>query len=145
MFHIHVERLIKKDIDTVFAAIADHANYKQFPGVTDSILTEEGKESKNGLGAQRVIVAGNMRLVERIVGFEPPHFMAYDIEKASPFPMKLERGELKLVSKGDFTRATWTSIGKIAIPVIGPLLDKMFQKKGGQGFGAIFKHIDKAS
>ncbi|BEH15606.1 SRPBCC family protein [Marinobacter shengliensis] len=51
MFRIHVERLLNMDINTVFEAIADHARYDRFPGVSKSVLVEEGKEEKNGTGA----------------------------------------------------------------------------------------------
>ncbi|GGC59592.1 hypothetical protein GCM10011362_04970 [Marinobacter halophilus] len=55
MFRIHVERLLNTDINTVFEAIADHARYDRFPGVSKSLLIEEGKDEKNGTGALRII------------------------------------------------------------------------------------------
>ncbi len=75
MFRIHVERLLNTDINTVFEAIADHARYDRFPGVSKSVLVEEGKEEKNGMGALRIIGAGRLELSERITKFERPNRM----------------------------------------------------------------------
>ena len=62
MFHIHVERTIEKDINTVFEALSDHAAYDQFPGVNKSVLVDHGHAEKNGKGALRVIGAGRLEL-----------------------------------------------------------------------------------
>lgn len=70
MFRIHVERVLGKDIDTVFEAISDHARYVRFPGVSKSLLIEEGRDEKNGTGALRIIGAGRLELTERITRFE---------------------------------------------------------------------------
>lgn len=144
MYRVKVERRINKPIDIVFNMIVDHANYVQFPGVVSSELLEEGKLETNGLGALRYIDAGKMRLEERIVGFERPTRMAYHIEASEPFFIDMERGEVTLRTEGQATHVTWISEGRIKVPVIGPIMDKLFQKQFGKAFGSILKTIANA-
>lgn len=94
MFRIHVERVLGKDIDSVFEAISDHARYVRFPGVSKSLLIAEGRDEKNGTGALRIIGAGRLELTERITRFERPNRMHYQIEKSSPFSVQHTKGRL---------------------------------------------------
>lgn len=144
MYRVKVERLIDKPIDFVFDKIVDHANYVAFPGVVSSELLEEGKTDINGVGALRFIDAGKMQLVERIVGFERPIRMAYHIESSKPFFIEMEKGEVTLTEEGQLTRVTWISEGRIKVPVVGVIMDKMFEKQFGKAFGAILKSIANA-
>ncbi|MDO6538274.1 SRPBCC family protein [Alteromonas stellipolaris] len=82
MFSIHVERIIDKPIDFVFAKLSDHANYAQFKGVEASNLAVEGKLAKNGLGAVREIIAGGANLHEEIVAYDPPYKLGYKVVKS---------------------------------------------------------------
>jgi hypothetical protein len=104
-------------------------------------LLEDGKLEKNGEGALRYIDAGKMQLKERIVGFERPTRMAYHIESSQPFFIEMEKGEVTLCAEGQATRVIWISEGRIKMPLIGPIMDKIFQKQFGKAFGAILKNI----
>lgn len=141
MFHIHVERTIEKDINTVFDALSDHACYHQFPGIERSILVEEGHEDKNGEGALRIIGAGALELHERITDFERPVKMHYRIEKSKPFPVDHRRGEITLHRHGNGTRVIWISTGHIKIPLVGHVLDKLAQKQFTRAFDSLLKAI----
>lgn len=141
MYQVKVERLIDKPIEEVFDQIVDHANYTRFPGVKHAELIEEGKQNKNGVGALRFIDAGKMRLQERIIAYERPFKMAYHIESSEPFFIDLEKGEVTLTQEGEKTKVVWISRGKIKVPLIGPLMDKLFENSFGKAFGAILKHI----
>ncbi|MBT1451043.1 SRPBCC family protein [Glaciecola sp. XM2] len=143
MFSICVEREIKKPIDEVFSALADHANYKQFKGIDDSSLLEEGKQEPNGLGALREVVAGSSVLHERIVEFARPTRLAYLIEYSKPLPYEHEFGVITLKDLGESTLVIWKSQGRIKIPLLGPwYFDKQIQNGGGRAFGSILKAID---
>ncbi|MDI9244732.1 SRPBCC family protein [Marinobacter sp. CHS3-4] len=141
MFHIHVERTIEKDIDTVFEALSDHASYDQFPGVDRSVLVEQGQEDKNGKGALRIIGAGALELHERITDFKRPEKMHYRIEKSRPFPVDHRRGEITLHRVGNATRVIWISTGHIKLPLAGHLLDKVAQKQFSRAFDSVLKAI----
>jgi uncharacterized protein YndB with AHSA1/START domain len=143
MFHIHVERTIEKDINTVFEALSDHAAYDQFPGVNKSVLVDHGHAEKNGKGALRVIGAGRLELHERITEFERPLKMHYLIEKSQPFPLDHRRGEITLQSVGNHTRVIWISTGHITLPLIGHVLDRLAQKQFSRAFASVLKAIDK--
>ena len=143
MFHIHVERTVNKDINTVFDALADHAAYDQFPGVDKSILVEHGHEEKNGKGALRIIGAGALELHERITEFGRPFRMHYRIEESRPFRLDHRRGEITLHRVGDQTRVIWISSGHIKIPLAGHLLDKLAGKQFSKAFASVLKAIEK--
>lgn len=143
MYRVRVERLIDKPIEQVFEQLVDHAKYSQFPGVVLAKLLEPGQSEPNGVGALRYIDAGSMQLTERIVSFERPTFMAYHIESSKPFLIDLEKGQVNLTAEGQSTRVVWISEGRIKMPLIGAIMDKMFEKQFARGFGAILKHIAK--
>jgi uncharacterized protein YndB with AHSA1/START domain len=144
MFDISVTRTVNKPIHDVFAALEDHANYKSFPGVDESELVEPGEHERNGLGALRRVVLKPFTLEERIVGFERPTLLRYQIEKSSPITFEHIIGEVRLTEKGDQTEVTWISKGYLRVPLIGNLvLDRMVQKRGGAGFASILKAIER--
>ncbi|MCD1649310.1 SRPBCC family protein [Marinobacter adhaerens] len=143
MFRIHVERVVGKDIDTVFEAIADHASYDRFPGVSRSVLIEEGKDEKNGTGALRVIGAGRLELTERITRFERPNRMHYRIENSSPFAVQHTKGEIVLTPEGEETRVTWISEGAVHVPLLGRIMDRMAERSFSKAFSSLLKSIEK--
>lgn len=144
MFHIYVERMIEKDIETVFEALSDHASYDQFAGVDRSVLVEEGHAERNGEGALRIIGAGPLELHERITGFERPVRMHYRIEKFSPFPLDHRRGEITLQRSGKGkTRVVWISSGHIKLPLAGHVLDRLAQKQFSKVFDAVLQAIGR--
>lgn len=142
MFDIKVSRVVKKDISFVFEQLANHSEYKQFPGVKGSKLLEKGNSEDNGLGALRMIDTGSVVLHERIVSFERPTKLGYLIEYSTPLPFSHDLGEIILSEHEDGTLVEWHSKGRINIPLIGGMFDSRFQKMGGKSFGAILKFID---
>ena len=143
MFRIHVERVLGKDIDTVFEAISDHAGYVRFPGVSKSLLIEEGRDEKNGTGALRIIGAGRLELTERITRFERPNRMHYQIEKSSPFSVQNTKGEIVLTPEGEQTRVTWISEGHVQVPVLGRVMDRLAERSFSKAFSSLLKAIDR--
>jgi uncharacterized protein YndB with AHSA1/START domain len=143
MFHIHVERIVEKDIETVFEAISDHAAYDRFPGVDTSVLREEGHTERNGEGALRIIGSGRLELHERITAFDRPTKMHYQIEKSKPFSLDHRRGEITLYRVGEHTRVVWISTGHIKVPLVGHLLDKVAQTQFSKAFASVLKTIAK--
>ena len=143
MFRIHVERVLGMDIDTVFEAIADHARYDRFPGVSKSLLLEEGKDEKNGTGALRVIGAGKLELTERITRFERPNRMDYRIEKSSPFRVQHTKGEIVLKPEDEQTRVIWISEGSVKVPLLGRMMDRMAERSFSKAFSSLLKAIER--
>ena len=143
MFRIHVERVLARDIDTVFEALSDHARYDRFPGVDKSRLVEEGKDEKNGTGALRVIGSGRLELTERITRFERPVRMHYRIEKSSPISVQHTKGEIVLQPEGDQTRVTWISEGHVRVPLLGRLMDRLAERSFSRAFRSLLKAIER--
>ncbi len=143
MFRIHVERVLERDIDSVFEAITDHARYDRFPGVSKSVLVEEGNDEKNGTGALRIIGAGKLELTERITRFERPNRMDYRIEKSSPFCVQHTRGEIVLKPEGEQTRVIWISEGAVQVPLVGRMMDRMAERSFSKAFSSLLKAIER--
>jgi len=143
MFRIHVERTLAKDIDTVFEAISDHANYHRFPGVEKSLLVAEGSEEKNGAGALRIIGAGSLELHERITRFERPNVMHYRIEKSKPFAVEHTRGEIQLTRDGERTRVTWISEGQVKVLLVGRVFDRLAERSFTKAFNSLLKAVER--
>ena len=145
MFHIRVEQLMKKDIDSVFEALSDHAGYERYAGVKRSVLVQPGEREENGTGAVRHVMAELMEFHERITAFERPKRMGYRILKSRPLPISHERGEITLTPENGGTHVLWESVGRVDVPLLGSLvLDKLAEKWGYRAFKGFLKSIDGA-
>ena len=143
MFRIRVERLIPKDIETVFDAITDHAGYERYPVVEKSTLLEEGGKDRNGEGALRYVHAGGIHFYERITAYERPTRMGYQIVDSKPCPIRHDLGEITLASAGQGTRIVWRSEGHIAIPLLGGLLDRVAEARATKSFARLLECIER--
>jgi len=144
MFNIYVERVIDKDINTVFEILADHEGASQYRGVKNAKLLEPGVSERNGLGALRHVDLGAFKFDERITCFERPHRLDYMIEKSSPLPFKHEQGTITLEEVNGATKVVWISKGTINIPILGRfVLDKIFESSGNKAFGSLLKQLSK--
>ena len=141
MFRIRVERLIPSDIETVFAALTDHAGYARFPGVAKASLLEPGPTDENGEGALRYIHGGGIHFYERITAYERPTRMCYRIEESKPLPIRHDLGEITLSEQGDATQVVWRSEGHIDLPLIGGLLDRLSESRAAGSFAAILDSL----
>jgi uncharacterized protein YndB with AHSA1/START domain len=139
---ITVTRTIPAPIEKVFDVLADHANYKSFPGVRDSRLLKEGAPDRNGVGAVRRIETPGVWFEERITAYERPRRFDYLIT-ASQLPIEHRGGSLRFESVGGATEVTWTSTLRLKVPVIGGLLTKLAAGKLGQAFGSMLKETER--
>jgi uncharacterized protein YndB with AHSA1/START domain len=144
MFKIKVERIVKVPINHVFEAISNHASYAQFPPVGKAKLIHEGSDELNGKGALRTIEAGKFKVWERITAFERPVHMQYHIEQSQPLKINHTKGIIDLKDLGDnTTQVNWISEGRIELPLVGRLLDKMMKKQGTAVFHSMLKSIER--
>jgi hypothetical protein len=139
---IIVKRTIGAPADKVFDVLADHGNYKSFPGVVDSKLTKDGTPDRNGLGAVRHIVIKRGWFDEEITAYERPRRFDYRIVRTS-LPLEHQGGSLRFEPVADGTEVTWTSTMRVSIPVIGGLLTPFAASTLGQAFGAMLKEVDR--
>ena len=139
---ITVTRVVKAPIEKVFDMIADHANYKSFPGIKESKLVREGKAEKNGVGAIREIKAGGAWFQEEITHYERPRRLDYLIVKARP-PMDHEGGSVRLTPHAQGCEVIWTTKVHIAIPLIGRFLDNLVLPQLERGLAGTLKDIER--
>lgn len=139
---ITVTRVIPAPAEKVFDVLADHANYKRFPGVKDSKLLKEGTPDRNGLGAVRRIEASGIWFEERITAFDRPRRFDYLIV-ACRLPLEHQGGSLRFEPIGGGTLVTWTSTMRLKVPVIGGLLTKVAAGKLGQAFGSMLREAER--
>ena len=139
---ITVTRTIKASPERVFDILADHANYKDFPGIKHSKLVREGKSEKNGVGAVREIDAGKAWFQEEITAFERPRRLDYLIVKSRP-PLEHQGGSVRLEPRADGCAVTWTTTVGVKIPLIGALLDRLLVPQLERGLAGTLKHIER--
>lgn len=138
---IVVKHTIPAPIGDVFDVLSDHAGYIAFDGIKGARLLQEGKDSRNGLGAVRHIDLGGVWFEEEITAFDPPNRMDYKILRSRP-PIEHELGSLRLVATTQGTAVTWTSTFRIRIPLIGRWLTGPAARAGAKAFGGMLKAIE---
>lgn len=139
---ITVRRTIKAAPEKVFDVLADHANYKSFPGVTDSKLEQAGSPDRNGLGAVRRIVTPKGWFVEKVTAYERPKTFSYLIT-ASSLPLEHQGGTLTFTPVAGGTEVVWVTTMCVKIPLIGGLLTGFATKALEGAFGAMLKETDR--
>lgn len=139
---ITVQHTIAAAPEKIFDLLADHANYKQFPGVTASRLLQPGKRDKNGIGAVRQIDVGRARFVELITRYKRPTRLDYRIVKSFP-PVEHKGGSISLEAAAGGTVVTWTSTIRLKVPVIGGLLTPLLTAQLSKGFLHTLKAVEK--
>ena len=139
---ITVTRNIRAPAERVFDIIADHENYKDFPGIKASKLVRPGKTEKNGLGAIREIDAGKAWFQEEITAYERPRRLDYLIVKSRP-PLEHKGGSVRLEPTKEGCTVTWTTTVGIKLPLIGLLLDGWLASQLERGLAGTLKHIER--
>lgn len=139
---ITVTRTLKAPIEKVFDVIADHENYKNFPGIKASKLVKEGKKDRNGVGAVREIDAGKAWFQEEITAYERPRRLDYLIVASRP-PLEHKGGSVRLEPDGAGCKVTWTTTVGVKVPLIGGLLDKLLVPQLERGLAGTLKNIDQ--
>lgn len=139
---IVVERTLAAPIEKVFDVLSDHANYKSFPGVKDSLLLEPGTPDRNGVGALRHIVTPGVWFKERITAYERPRRFDYRIIESS-LPIDHQGGNVRLAPVAGGTQVTWTTTMRLKVPVIGGLLTRLAAGKLRQAFGSMLRETER--
>lgn len=139
---VTVTRVIKAPAERVFDLLADHANYKDFPGIKASTLVREGKSEKNGVGALREISASGAWFQEEITAYERPRRLDYLIVKSRP-PLQHKGGSVRIEPAAGGCTVTWTTEVGVAIPLIGRLLDRIMLPQLERGLAGTLKHIER--
>jgi uncharacterized protein YndB with AHSA1/START domain len=136
---IRVERLLAAPPQSVFDVVADHARYERFDGIRRSRLAKPGEPAPNGVGAVRWVWIGPLRFEEEVTAFDAPRRLDYVIRRVRALPFRHAGGSIRLEPEGGGTRAVWTSSFEIPIPLLGRLLDRVFERQLDRGFGRVLE------
>ena len=139
---IVVTRTIPAAPEKVFDILADHANYKSFPGVVDSKLIKEGKADRNGFGAVREIRVKQGWFREEITAYERPKRFDYQIV-ATSLPIEHRGGSVVLEPVAGGTKVTWSTTLRVKIPLIGDLLTPVATAPLKKAFGAMLAETQR--
>jgi len=141
MQKIHVSETYNSEIEPVFNAISDHANFLSGGGLSCTIL-KPGKIDPNGMGAIRQVVSKSLTLDEEIVEFEKNKCFAYVIISTKPKkPLFHKKGWLEFHYKDGITTVDWHSHFSISIPVVGGLIGWFSKKQMAKVFENRLKYI----
>jgi uncharacterized protein YndB with AHSA1/START domain len=142
MTTIQTERTIAAPVERVFDLLTDHANYKQFPGLTASKLVRDGEPEANGTGALRKVSAGPIHFEEEVTAFERPTRMDYVIRKVN-MPLDHEGGTMLFESRDGGTHVTWRSTFEFTTPGVGGLMGGVGAPAIRGSFARILKYADR--
>lgn len=138
---IQVRRTLRAPADRVFDVLADHAGYAKFDGVRSAALVRPGASEPNGVGALREIRIGSARFEEEITVFERPTRMEYRIVRSRP-PIAHELGRIVLTPVDGGVDVEWTSIFRVALPLIGGLATAIAARRMTKGFAATLAAVE---
>lgn len=139
---ISVRQTIRAPIEKVFDLISDHADYKQFPGVSDSRLLKLGSPTRNGVGAVRQVKSGLASFTEEITRYERPTRLDYLISRSFP-PLRHQGGTVRLEKIPDGTLVTWTTTMEVKVPLLGRVLTPVFARMLSKALAGILHDIDR--
>jgi uncharacterized protein YndB with AHSA1/START domain len=118
MHHVNVQRRFSAPVEKVFEAYANHADWKNWAGFSNSWLEVEGKPDPNGLGCVRGFGSNGVNVYEEVVEWDPPRRFAYRIIRGG-LPMKGHYGESIFEADGDGTLLTWRCRFESKVPGLG--------------------------
>ncbi len=140
---ITVTRRIAAPVAAIFAMLADHEAYAQWPGMAVARLEQAGLTTRNGTGALRYLKSGPVWFREKITAFEPSQRMDYLIVD-SLLPLEHKGASIRLREAGDgITEVVWTSTFRLRIPLVGTALTRLLARQMSQGFGGALKHVER--
>ncbi|MBM4364167.1 MAG: SRPBCC family protein [Deltaproteobacteria bacterium] len=136
-FHLEIDA----PLALVWEFITDYPGYARMPRVSSARVTQAGKDHPAGVGAVRELVVDGITFVEHIVEFEPPHVLAYKIERSFPLPIAHEIGRMRLKERPGGTSLDWETILALDVPLIGGLLTPLVIAKLRGTFNEILAFV----
>jgi ribosome-associated toxin RatA of RatAB toxin-antitoxin module len=142
MREIHVTRTIPASAEAVFDRLADHANYDRFRPIHASELLREGEPPPNGVGALRRIKVRPFTFEEEITAYDRPSRFDYLIVKLN-FPFEHHGGSITLTPAGEATRVDWQSSFTVPTPVVGGVMERVWQPVLTRGFRQVLEDVER--
>lgn len=142
--NVKVEQVVNAPLTEVFSQLADHANWQNFPGVSESELIQPGRVVRNGVGAVRRISAPGFTAVEEITGFVPLARIRYQIIESSPIRLKHDYALIVLRAETlNSTRVIWETRGVVDVPLVDAVLGLLVAAEVKQSFTTILQSMNR--
>ncbi|HUO48080.1 MAG TPA: SRPBCC family protein [Acidimicrobiales bacterium] len=108
-------------VDALWPLVGEARRWKDWAGFTSSTLLEEGTPEPDGVGALRHFAVGPGGSRERVLEWEPPHHLAYTIERG--YPVRDYRSDVELTALGDGgTAIRWHGTFDAKVPGSGHVM-----------------------
>jgi uncharacterized protein YndB with AHSA1/START domain len=142
MHEFELRSEIAAPVDRVFALLADHVGWREWAGVQEVVLRQQGDPAPNGLGAIRVLRRGGLAIEEEVVAFEPPRRIAYRI--CAGIPVRDCSADLRLEPAAAATRLSWQVHFRPLLPGTGWLLRRLIRPKLEQALAGLAQRAERA-
>jgi uncharacterized protein YndB with AHSA1/START domain len=126
---------IAAPVERVWAVLSDHVGWRDWAGVQEVVLRQQGDPPPNGLGAIRVLRRGGLAIEEEVVAFEPPHRLGYRV--CAGIPVRDCGAELRLEPSGAATRVSWQVSFRPLVPGTGWLLRRLIRPRLEQALAGL--------
>ena len=108
-------------VDVLWPLVGEAGRWKDWAGFTSSGLLEEGTPAPDGVGALRRFAVGPGASRERVLAWEPPHHLAYTIERG--YPVRNYRSDVELTAlDGGGTDIRWHGSFDAKVPGSGHVM-----------------------
>jgi uncharacterized protein YndB with AHSA1/START domain len=129
MHSIEIDIQIAAPIESVFAAISDHAGFLRGVGLECRVVGD-GQPERDGLGATREVRTGGLVLREDITRFDAPTHLDYVVRSVRTsfglrLPIDHEGGWMVFSENVGVTRVNWRSNFSITIPLLGRVFEPL--------------------
>jgi uncharacterized protein YndB with AHSA1/START domain len=123
MGRFKLERIIEAPLEKVWAA----ADFTKSAGPFPMDVENEGDLALHGIGFQRAVISGKRKVVERLLGIDPPHSYTYTLLEGVPVK-KGYLGKVEFTPKGDATQIKWSGTFIPKVPGTGWLITLVTKK-----------------
>lgn len=107
LIRVGATHVTRADCHTLYELAAYSPGYVDWGGIGSFEEIRQGRESRYGVGSERIFRTAGMRIYEEVVADLPDRHVAYRL--ISGLPLKNYLGQVDMVPQGDATRLDWYS------------------------------------
>lgn len=143
MHKVHVTAYYEQDIEKVFDVISDHSRFLTYGGLKCKLI-QSGGDTKNGLGAIRIVSTNKYKLTEKITAYVENKSYDYLITDVNPeVNLTHHNGWIELTETEQGVRADWHSHFTYNTPIIGFFIGALLKKQLEKQFSKLLENAKK--